>query len=146
MYNISVHYYPTITFKYIDRTQYTMEKSNQSGKKREVTDSMLEKYSYFHFSTWNDTGYHNQYTFIRNHDKWAMRVKNGKPANQDISSTAIKNFINSKLNMGDSKKLTYQLSVGDVLSRIKDGWSINIAYNILGKEGKKRKRSKFHHY
>ena len=123
-----------------------MEKSNQSGKKREVTDDMLKKYSYFHFSTWNDTGYHNQYTFIRNHDKWAMRVKNGKPANQDISSNAIKNFINSKLNMGDSKKLTYQLSVGDVLSRIKDGWSINIAYNILGKEGKKRKRSKFHHY
>ena len=60
-----------------------------------------------------------------------MRVKNGKPANQDISSNAIKNFINSKLNMGDSKKLTYQLSVGDVLSRIKDGWSINIAYNIF---------------
>lgn len=123
-----------------------MEKSNQGRKKLEVTDYMLKKYSYFHFSTWNDTGYHNQYTFIRNHDKWAMRVKNGKPANQDISSNAIKNFINSKLNMGDSKKLTYQLSVGDVLSRIKDGWSINIAYNILGKEGKKRKRSKFHHY
>ena len=75
-----------------------------------------------------------------------MKLKNGKPVKQDMSSNAIKNFINSKLNMGDSKKLTYQLSVGDVLSRIKDGWSIDIAYNILGKEGKKRKRSKFHNY
>ena len=132
-----MHYCPIITFKYTECVLYTMEKSNQGRKKLEVTDYMLKKYSYFHFSTWNDTGYHNQYTFIRNHDKWAMRVKNGKPANQDISS---------KLNMGDSKKLTYQLSVGDVLSRIKNGWSIDIAYNILGKEGKKRKRSKFHHY
>ena len=141
-----MHYYTVNTFKYIDHAQYTMEKSNQGGKKLEVTDYMLKKYSYFYFSTWNDSGWHNQYMFIRKNDKWAMTLKNGKPVNQNISSNAIKNFINLKLNMGDSKKLTYQLSVGDVLSKIKEGWSINIAYNILGKEGKKRKRSKFEHY
>lgn len=123
-----------------------MEKTNASVKKLEVTDYMMKKYSYFYFSTFNDSGFHNQYVFIRENNKWAMILKNGKRVNQEMSSDSIKNFINLKLNIGDSKKLNYQLSVGDVLSKVKNGHAIDIAYNILGKDGKKRKRSKFDYY